>query len=365
MTWDDTPFEGPLRKALLSAGFPSPTPTQAQSWPIALNRRDLISVARTGSGKTCGFLLPAFHMLSASADALPPRMGAPPKVLVLAPTRELAMQIETEARKFGRASAIRSTCVYGGAPKYPQIKALEGGVEVLIATPGRLNDLVNMNKVNLSNVRYLVLDEADRMLDMGFEPQIRSIIEALPKARPAGTAAAASAAADAAAAAGKAAPPVPGPLTAATGRQTLFFTATWPKAVQRLAATFVTDPVSVTMGAADGALRANAMITQHVRVVTEGDKLDVLRNVLRETHPKVLIFTSRKRTCDKIAERLWNWGYAVDSLHGDREQRERTEVMRRFRGGELRVIVATDVAARGLDVRDVAAVINFDMGPVE
>lgn len=160
MSFDSTPFAQPIRTAFLNAGFSSPTPTQAQSWPIALNGRDIITVAKTGSGKTCGFLLPAFHRL---LNALKERKRGPPGILVLAPTRELACQIEEEAMKFGRASNIRATCAYGGSPKSLQIRKIQAGVEILIATPGRLNDLLEMKIVNLSQVLFLVLDEADRM----------------------------------------------------------------------------------------------------------------------------------------------------------------------------------------------------------
>ena len=172
-----TPFNQVIRKALDSAGFPNPTPTQAQVWPVALQGRDVIAVAKTGSGKTCGFLLPAFHrMLTHLKD----RKRGPPGILVLAPTRELACQIEEECMKFGRTSNIRSVCAYGGAPKSLQIRKIQNGVEVLIATPGRLNDLLEMKVVDLGHVVFLVLDEADRMLDMGFEPQIRTVIAKLP-----------------------------------------------------------------------------------------------------------------------------------------------------------------------------------------
>ena len=175
-----TPFPQPIRRALDAAGFPNPTPTQASVWPIALEGRDVIAVAKTGSGKTIGFLLPAFHrMLTFLKD----RKRGPPGILVLAPTRELACQIEEECIKFGKSSNIRSCCAYGGAPKSMQVRKIQSGVEVLIATPGRLNDLIEMRAVDLSHVVFLVLDEADRMLDMGFEPQIRTIIAKLTKER--------------------------------------------------------------------------------------------------------------------------------------------------------------------------------------
>lgn len=356
-TFASTPFAPPLRRALDAAGFPHPTPTQAQSWPIALAGRDIITVAKTGSGKTCGFLLPAFHLLL-NAFAGGRRRGAP-AILVLAPTRELACQIEEEAVKFGRTSNIRSVCAYGGAPKSLQIRKIQAGIEVLICTPGRLNDLLEMGVVKLDQVLFLVLDEADRMLDMvrqisydpiscyninissnlrdilllqGFEPQIRTIISKLP-----------------------------------AERQTMFFTATWPREVQTLAREFLKTPVELKFGDVNN-LNANKAITQKVLVINEGEKSDTLKAVLKEINPdgvpekvpKAIIFVSRKSECDHLANSLWDAGYSVDALHGDKQQFMRTKVMDNFKNGKLRLLVATDVAARGLDVKDIEVVINYD-----
>jgi len=322
LTFASTPFTQPIRKALDSAGFPSPTPTQAQCWPIALAGRDVITVAKTGSGKTCGFLLPAFHrLLEHSKD----RRRGPPGILVLAPTRELACQIEEECVKFGRTSNIRSTCAYGGAPKSLQVRKIQGGLEVLIATPGRLNDLLEMRVVDLQHVLFLVLDEADRMLDMGFEPQIRTIIAKLP-----------------------------------VERQTMFFTATWPREVQALAREFLRNPVEIKFGD-QNSLNANKAIRQVIKVINEGDKTDTLKAVLAEINPsgkvedtpKTIIFVSRKNSCEQLSNDLWGAGYYVDALHGDRQQFQRTKVMDQFKKGQVKVLVATDVAARGLDVKDI------------
>jgi ATP-dependent RNA helicase DDX5/DBP2 len=323
-----TPYPAPIRRALDAAGFSNPTATQAQAWPIALSGRDVITVAKTGSGKTCGFLLPAFHRLLNNKD----RRRGPPAILVLAPTRELACQIEEESVKFGRASYIRSTCAYGGAPKGLQIRKIQGGLEVLIATPGRLNDLLEMGVVDLSQVLFLVLDEADRMLDMGFEPQIRTIIAKIPIAR-----------------------------------QSMMFTATWPREVQALAREFLINPVEIRFGDTYS-LNANKDITQVIKVVGESDKPETLVAVLKEINPsgkpeevpKTIVFVSRKSSCDELANKLWNAGFSVDSLHGDRQQFQRTKVMDQFKRGQLRVLVATDVAARGLDVKDIEVVVNYD-----
>jgi ATP-dependent RNA helicase DDX5/DBP2 len=327
-TFAATPFGPQIRKALEAAGFANPTPTQAQSWPVALQGRDIITVAKTGSGKTCGFLLPAFHRLLAQTG----RRRGPPGILVLAPTRELACQIEEEAVKFGRSSLVRSACAYGGSPKGLQLRKIQQGLEILIATPGRLNDFLEMRAVDLSQICFLVLDEADRMLDMGFEPQIRSIISKIP-------------------------------LT----RQTMMFTATWPREVQAIAREFLKNPVEIKFGDVNN-LNANKAITQKVMVIGESEKSTKLKEVLKEVNPsddplkvpKTIIFVSRKHACDSLSQELWDMGYSVDSLHGDKQQFMRNKVMDQFKGNKLQILVATDVAARGLDVKDIQVVINYD-----
>ena len=249
------------------------------------------------------------------------------------------MQIMEEAAKFGRSLHIRAVCCYGGAPKYPQIAALQRGVEAVIATPGRLNDLLEMKRVDLSKIEFLVLDEADRMLDMGFEPQIRSIVQTLP-----------------------------------SKRQTMLFSATWPKEIQKLAHDFLTNPVQINVGEVN-VLVANKDIEQKIIVCREDAKLEQLTSLLQELtkdtksntatgakeHVKIIVFVAKKVSCHDLAHRLWDDGFAVDSLHGDRPQWERTRVMAAFKNGPLRMLIATDVAARGLDVKDVGVVVNYDM----
>ena len=219
--------------------------------------------------------------------------------------------------------------MYGGAPKYNQIRACEQGVELVVATPGRLNDISSMNKCNLGEVIYLVLDEADRMLDMGFEPQIQSIIKQMPR----------------------------------TGvRQTMMFTATWEKSVMKIAQQFLKpDAVKVHIGETDR-LTANAAITQIVKIVEEKQKISSLITLLSElpADSKTLVFASKKTTCDWLANFLWEGGVKCDSIHGDKEQYERTQVLNRFRSSALKILVATDVAARGLDVKDIDTVVNYD-----
>ena len=284
-----------------------------------------------------------------------------PRLLVLAPTRELSIQIMEEAVKFGKTIGIRTVCCYGGSPKYPQIASIQRGVDCIIATPGRLNDIIEMKRINLSKIQFLVLDEADRMLDMGFEPQIRSIIQTLPASTP---------------------------TTDGTNqrRQTMLFSATWPKEIQKLAFDFLQPPIiQINVGEVN-VLVANKDIQQKIIMCQENDKFDQLTSILNEVvekkakpdgtnggsaiappvgggkeHVKIIVFVAKKISCNDLANRLWDDGYAVDSLHGDRPQYERTRVMNAFKVGQLRMLIATDVAARGLDVKDVGLVINYDM----
>eukprot|EP00249_Psilotum_nudum_P015797 c25525_g1_i1 orf=2-2320(-) len=321
MTFDSTGFPAEILGELRMAGFTSPTPIQAQSWPIVLQNRDIVAIAKTGSGKTLGYLLPAFLHLRQHRNNS--QLG--PTVLVLSPTRELATQIQDEAVKFGRSSRITSTCVYGGAPKGPQLRDLERGADIVIATPGRLNDFLEVRKVSLRQVTYLVLDEADRMLDMGFEPQIRKIVNEMP-----------------------------------LKRQTLMYTATWPKEVRKIAGDLLVSPVQVNIGNADE-LTANKSITQYVEMVQAYEKHRRLEQILRTQGPdsKVIIFCSTKKMCDQLARTIGrDFGAAV--IHGDKSQTERDHVLAQFKSGRSPILVATDVAARGLDVKDIRVVINFD-----
>ncbi|KAL3943298.1 MAG: hypothetical protein SGBAC_002626 [Bacillariaceae sp.] len=337
----DAPFSNSIQTSLTRAGFARPSNIQAQAWPLALQGNDLISIAKTGSGKTCGFLMPVFHHHDKNGPGFQRGVRPKPILLVLAPTRELSVQIMEEAQKFGRPIGVRSVCCYGGASKYPQIAALERGVECIIATPGRLNDLLEMRKADLSSIKFLVLDEADRMLDMGFEPQIRSIIDKVPRER-----------------------------------QTMLFSATWPKDIQRLAFDFLKDPVQINVGEVN-VLVANKDIKQNIVMCRDDEKLDKLTEILKDlvekskdepsrtagakAHAKLIVFVAKKISCHDLANRLWSDGFAVDSLHGDRLQWERTKVMNAFKDGTLRMLIATDVAARGLDVKDVGVVVNYDM----
>ncbi|KAF3637352.1 DEAD-box ATP-dependent RNA helicase 14 [Capsicum annuum] len=320
-SFEATGFPSEILREIHQAGFPAPSPIQAQSWPIALQGRDIVAVAKTGSGKTLGFLLPGFILLKQRRSN--PQSG--PTILVLSPTRELATQIQDEAVKFGRSSRITCTCLYGGAPKGPQLRDLDKGVDIVVATPGRLNDILEMRRVRLDQVSYLVLDEADRMLDMGFEPQIRKIVKEVP-----------------------------------TRRQTLMFTATWPKEVRKIAADLLVDPVQVNIGNVDE-LVANKSITQYIEVLSYMEKQKRLDQILRSQEPgsKIIIFCSTKKMCDQLARNLTR-PFGAAAIHGDKSQGERDHVLSQFRTGRSPVLVATDVAARGLDVKDIRVVVNYD-----
>ncbi|CAO2185861.1 unnamed protein product [Urochloa humidicola] len=322
MTFQATCFPSEILREVLQAGFSAPTPIQAQSWPIALKGRDIVAVAKTGSGKTLGYLLPGFILLK----RLQHNSREGPTVLVLSPTRELATQIQDEAIKFGKSSRISSTCLYGGAPKGPQLRELDRGADIVVATPGRLNDILEMNRVSLHQVSYLVLDEADRMLDMGFEPQIRKIVKQIPPRR-----------------------------------QTLMYTATWPKEVRKIASDLLVNPIQVNIGNTDQ-LVANKSITQHVEVISHlSEKSRRLDQILRsqDRGSKVIIFCSTKRMCDQLARNL-SREYGASAIHGDKSQAERDSVLSDFRSGRCPILVATDVAARGLDIKDIRVVVNYD-----
>ena len=314
-----------MLKEIMKAGFTEPTAIQSQGWPMALSGRDMVGIAQTGSGKTLSFLVPAVEHIVAQPEL---KRGDGPIALVLAPTRELAVQIQAECIKFGSSTGVKSTCIYGGVPKHQQARDLRNGVEVVVATPGRMIDMLEAGITNCHRVTYLVLDEADRMLDMGFEPQIRSIVS---QVRP--------------------------------DRQTLLWSATWPKEVQSLARDFLQpDFIQVNIGALD--LQANKHITQLAEVVRdERDKNDRLFKFLRETvqNARTIIFVDTKKMADSLCRQLRQSGVNALAVHGDKSQQERDFVVNEFKIGRAPIMIATDVASRGLDVKEIAYVINYDM----
>ncbi|KAG8436367.1 hypothetical protein GDO86_007459 [Hymenochirus boettgeri] len=323
-TFPQASFPKYVLDVLLDQRFKEPTPIQCQGFPLALSGRDLVGIAQTGSGKTLAYLLPAMVHINHQPYL---ERGDGPICLVLAPTRELAQQVQQVADDYGKSSRLKSTCIYGGAPKGPQIRDLERGVEICIATPGRLIDFLEAGKTNLRRCTYLVLDEADRMLDMGFEPQIRKIVDQI---RP--------------------------------DRQTLMWSATWPKEVRQLAEDFLRDYVQINVGNLE--LSANHNILQIVDVCQESEKdhklIQLMEEIMAEKENKTIIFVETKRRCDDLTRRMRRDGWPAMCIHGDKSQQERDWVLNEFRSGKAPILIATDVASRGLDVEDVKFVINYD-----
>jgi len=322
-TFNSCGFPKPIMATLFSLGFAAPTPIQAYCWPVAGGGRDVVGIAKTGSGKTLAFLLPPFTTFLGS------RPGYGPNMLVMAPTRELACQIQLEAERFGKRVGIYSICVYGGAPRGPQLRELRAGAHLVVGTPGRLNDYLEGGELTLENCKNLVLDEADRMLDMGFEPQIRTLIKAIPR-----------------------------------DRQTMMFSATWPREVRNLAQDYLHRPVYIQIGSHEAT--ANKDITQEV-VICSGQReksenlLEILTKIDRAE--RVIVFTNTKKLCESLASELWSSRIHCVTIHGDKEQRDRDQALHSFKTGRTPVMLATDVAARGLDIKGVKLVVNYDVAP--
>lgn len=316
-------FDENLMNAIRKSEFSQPTPIQAQGIPLALNGRDIIGIAKTGSGKTAAFLWPLLvHIM----DQRELEEGEGPVGLILAPTRELSQQIYHEAKKFGKVYNINVVCAYGGGSMWEQTKACQEGAEIIVATPGRLIDLVKKRATNLERVTYLVFDEADRMFDMGFEPQVRSIANHV---RP--------------------------------DRQTMLFSATFRKKVEKLARDILLDPVRVVQGEAG---EANEDITQVVEVLPLGPAKWtwlIKRLVEFTTIGSVLIFVTRKANAEELATNLRARDFKIGLLHGDMTQMERNDVITSFKKKEIPILVATDVAARGLDIPSIKTVVNYDV----
>ncbi|CAD1476446.1 unnamed protein product, partial [Heterotrigona itama] len=302
--------------------FTKPSPIQCQAWPILLSGRDLIGIAQTGTGKTLAFLLPALIHIEGQLTPRSERKG--PNVLVMAPTRELALQIEKEVNKYSY-HGIKAVCVYGGGSRKKQVDVVTEGVEIVIATPGRMNDLVHAKVLNVSSVTYLVLDEADRMLDMGFEPQIRKTL-----------------------------------LDVRPDRQTVMTSATWPQGVRRLAQSYMKNPIQVFVGSLD--LATVHTVTQTVYIIEEEEKTDMMYQFFRNMSPtdKVIVFFGKKVKVDDVASNLALQLVDVQSIHGGREQSDREQALDDLKQGIVQILLATDVASRGIDIEDITHVLNFD-----
>lgn len=318
--FNEAGFPSCILKVINKNKWVSPTPIQCQGWPVALSGRDLVGIAQTGSGKTASFLLPAIVHARAQPSL---KRDDGPIVLVLVPTRELAQQVEKVAEEFCSYSGFRSASLYGGASRGSQLEQLGQSPEMVIATPGRLLDFLESKNTNLRRCTYLVLDEADRMLDMGFEPSIRRIIS---QVRP--------------------------------DRQTLMWSATWPSEVKALAEDFLRDYIQINIGSTK--LSANHNIRQHIEIVRETDKFRRLVSLIRSfDRARVIVFTETKRRTDELCQKLREKGFDASAMHGDKHQRERDRVLQRellchlsfstvFRSGRITILVATDVASRGL-----------------
>jgi ATP-dependent RNA helicase RhlE len=324
LTFDSLGLSADLLQTVREEGYTEPTPVQAAGIPYVLAGRDVLAAAQTGTGKTAAFSLPILDRLRPHANASFSPARHPVRALILVPTRELAMQVDESMRTYGRSVPLRSTVVYGGIPMDPQIKALRAGVEILTATPGRLLDLVGQKVANLGQVEILVLDEADRMLDMGFLPDIQRIIALLP-----------------------------------ARRQNLMFSATFSDDIRRLSSTILRDPATVEVMPRNTAAEA---VRQLVYPVDRDRKDQLLAHLIRshDLH-QVLVFTRTKLAASRLASRLERDGIDAVAIHSDRSQPERTRALDGFKSGDIRVLVATDVAARGLDIEDLPVVVNFEL----
>ncbi len=324
MSFDDLGLSADLLRTVAGEGYTEPTPVQSAAIPFVLAGNDVLAAAQTGTGKTAAFVLPILERLRSQANSSTSPARHPVRALILTPTRELAVQVADSVKTYGKTVPLRSTVVYGGTRIDPEIRTLWNGVEILVATPGRLLDHVGQRTVNLSQVEILVLDEADRMLDMGFIPDIRRIVALLP-----------------------------------ASRQTLLFSATFSDEIRRLAREFLTDPETVEVA------RRNSIadnLTQVLYPVDQERKADLLIHLIqRDGMDQTLVFTRSKLEARRLASYLERRGVPTSAIHGDRTQVERTRALAAFKGRFVKVLVATDVASRGLDIEGLPYVVNYEL----
>jgi len=314
----------PLARAVADMGYESMTPIQAQAIPIVLSGRDVMGAAQTGTGKTAAFALPLLQRMLQHENSSTSPARHPVRALVLLPTRELADQVAQAVKSYARHTQLRSAVVFGGMDMKPQTAELKKGVEVLVATPGRLLDHIEAKNCALNQVEYVVLDEADRMLDIGFLPDLQRILSHLPKQR-----------------------------------ITLLFSATFSPEIRRLANSYLQDPVTIEVAPPNATA---STVTQHFYSVSDDDKRRALRQIVRQHHIRqAFVFVNSKLGCARLARSLEREGLKTTALHGDKSQDERLKALDAFKQGEVDFLVATDVAARGLDIKDVPAVFNFDI----
>ncbi len=321
MSFANLNIMAPLQQALAKEGYTTPTPIQMQAIPLLLQGKDLVGIAQTGTGKTAAFVLPILQRMS---EQLKVPLPGVPRVLVLAPTRELAAQIDQSFATYGQFLRFRHTAIFGGVRQGPQVRILSRGVDILVATPGRLIDLMNQGYIKLKGVEFFVLDEIDRMLDMGFVKDMRKIVSALP-----------------------------------LKRQSLFFSATMSPQTSDFAETLLRDAVRVEAAPQASTLECTE---QGVFFVDQNDKYQLLQGLLEQQDlERVLVFTRTKHRADKVAFMLSKNKINADAIHGNKSQNQRNKAMLDFKSGHLQVLVATDIAARGLDIDDISHVINYDL----
>jgi ATP-dependent RNA helicase RhlE len=312
-----------ILRAVEEQGYTKPTPIQAQAIPLVLENRDLMAGAQTGTGKTAAFTLPLLQKLLPYANTSASPARHPVRALILTPTRELAIQVEESVKAYGKHVPLRSLVVFGGVDIKTQTPSLMRGVEILVATPGRLLDHVEQRTVQLNQVQVLVLDEADRMLDMGFLPDLKRILNLLPKQR-----------------------------------QSLMFSATFSNDIKKLAEDFLTNPTLVEVARSNA---ASENVAQKIFKVAQDDKHGVLAELLRQESVQTIVFTKTKLTASRLARMLQRDGIAADAIHGDKSQQERIQALDAFKQGKITTLVATDVAARGLDIDQLPMVINYEI----
>lgn len=324
MTFNDLNISKPILKAIEEKGYITPTPIQEQAIPVATGGRDILGLAQTGTGKTAAFAIPIIEQLK---DNVGGNGGRPIKALILTPTRELAIQIEESFTDYGKYTSVRHTVIFGGVNQNPQVRALKSGTDVLIATPGRLLDLIGQGFIRLDKLQIFVLDEADRMLDMGFIHDIKRILPLLPKRK-----------------------------------QTMLFSATMPKEVEKISSALLYNPKKVTVTPVSSVVDT---IEQHIFFVEKPEKMDLLVDILSEKRgERVLIFSRTKHGADKIARLLKKENLYCEAIHGNKSQNARQNALNNFKSGKSHIIVATDIAARGIDIQDLGIVINYDLPDV-
>ena len=313
----------PLQKAVAHEGYKTPTPIQEQAIPVVLAGRDILGCAQTGTGKTASFVLPLLQRMHEQKE-IHGIKGHPLKALILTPTRELATQIHESIENYGRFLNLKSVVIFGGVSQSRQVSDLRRGCDFIVATPGRLMDLMNQNYIVLNGIEYLVLDEADRMLDMGFVHEVKRIIARIPKKR-----------------------------------QTLFFSATMPPAIQSLVQVLLTNPVSITVTPESTTAE---LVDQKLYYVQKSEKRALLHHILKNSpRESVLVFTRTKHGADRVARDLNHAGFQATAIHGDKTQQARERSLQGFKDGKMHILVATDIAARGIDIDDLGLVVNFDL----